>query len=108
VLRRTAQKGVRLLLPNKQEQHRQAEWLIQKAAEYNMRVQFCSVEGFERSRCIDGALLSVLHPDGRACSVKKAKGQRTLCGCTESIDIGWYSLRCKNRCVYCYAETAPE
>lgn len=108
VVRRTAQKGIRLLFPDKEERHRQAGAVVQAAESFHLCVHFCSVEGFARSRCIDGTQLTDLHPSGRPCSLKKAKGQRTLCGCTESIDIGWYSLRCKNRCVYCYAETAPE
>ncbi len=29
-----------------------------------MSLHYCSVEGCDRSSCIDGALLNRLHPDG--------------------------------------------
>jgi hypothetical protein len=73
------------------------------SAGYGMEVHFCSMEGFPVSRCIDGDLLSRLHPDGLNCSRQKARGQRPLCGCTQSLDIGWYSLKCGHGCLYCYA-----
>lgn len=66
-------------------------------------IEYCCVEGFALSRCIDGFRLIELHPSGQACSTKRARHQRTLCGCTESIDIGWYTQTCLHGCVYCYA-----
>jgi len=108
VTRRLAKKGISLNLHTEKEKKAQAAELERTAVACNITVLFCSAEGFQRSRCIDGQLLSALHPDGLSCSVKKAKGQRTLCGCTESIDIGWYSLKCPNGCLYCYAEPLVE
>ncbi len=67
----------------------------------------CCVPGMARSRCIDGELLGRLHPAGEACSTRRAKGQRELCGCTESYDIGWYEP-CRHGCVYCYANPMLE
>lgn len=55
------------------------------------------------SKCIDGALLSQLHPKGYLASTEKDKGQRKDCGCTVSIDLGSYRMRCPNGCRYCYA-----
>ena len=61
--------------------------------------------GFPRQACIDGRLLARLHPQREPCSQRRARGQRPLCGCTESFDVGHY-LRCPNGCLYCYAQPA--
>jgi len=104
VIRRMQKKGLTLRPFNAEEQAAQAVELEEIADSLGIKIYYCSMEGFARSRCIDGALLSALHPQGLACSLKKAKGQRPACGCTESIDIGWYSLKCGHGCIYCYAE----
>jgi len=103
VLTRLARRGWRLVVSTREEKKTQGGELNRTARKYGMEIYFCSMEGFPVSSCIDGALLSQIHPDGLECSKEKAKGQRLLCGCTHSLDIGWYSLRCRNGCVYCYA-----
>jgi hypothetical protein len=108
VLRRLEKKGVRLLPHTAHERKEQRLFLEQTAVGLGMSLHYCSVEGCPRSSCIDGALLNRLHPDGLVCSIRRAKGQRKLCGCTESIDIGWYSQKCPNGCLYCYAEPLLE
>ncbi len=103
VVARLAKKGWRLKSRDPETRKKQAEELETIASRNGMRVFFCSMEGFPVSKCIDGAFLSDIHPDRLSASRERAKGQRPLCGCTESLDIGWYSLRCRQGCLYCYA-----
>jgi len=103
VVARMGGKGWRLLASSPGVRSAQARRLSQVARVHGMELHFCSMEGFPVSRCIDGHLLSQIHPDGLRCSQEKARGQRPLCGCTESLDIGWYTLRCLHGCLYCYA-----
>lgn len=72
------------------------------ANRFGLQLHFCSMPGLPVSRCIDGTLLSALHPAGERCSESRATGQRKWCGCTASWDIGWY-LPCPHGCRYCYA-----
>ena len=104
VIRRMQQKGFVLKPVSTEEQKIQAHEMEKIAGHLGMKLFYCSMEGFPRSRCIDGELLNNLHPGKLSCSTRKAKGQRTRCGCTESIDIGWYTLKCGHGCLYCYAE----
>jgi len=89
----------------------QAQWrdevdqLMAIASKNRLQIHGCCVPGLPISRCIDGTLLSELHPKGEQCSERRAKGQRRLCGCTESWDIGWY-YKCPHGCLYCYANPA--
>jgi DNA repair photolyase len=94
-------------VPGSEDQWKEElDWLTAKSSQYSITLHGCSVPGMPVSRCIDGELLTALHPEKLPCSTKKAKGQRTACGCTESFDIGWYNP-CPHGCVYCYANPAP-
>jgi hypothetical protein len=62
-----------------------------------------SLAGAVPSRCIDGELLSMLHPLQLPAATGKDPGQRPACGCTPSVDIGSYLMSCPNGCRYCYA-----
>jgi len=75
---------------------------LRKLAEPGI-IHACCIPGAPVSRCIDGELLSKLHPQKEQCTALKAKNQRELCGCTASIDLGWYGMICKSGCLYCYA-----
>jgi hypothetical protein len=61
--------------------------------------------GVTPSKCIDGELLSELHPLRLPAQLGKDTGQRPDCGCTPSVDIGSYTMRCPNGCRYCYANS---
>lgn len=80
--------------------------MSQVASDAGLELLTCCEPGFPINRCIDGELLTALHPTGEQCRTDRARDQRKLCGCTASLDIGHY-LPCPNRCLYCYAHPAP-
>lgn len=64
--------------------------------------------GISHNRCIDPELICRLSPEIEPLmrKIKTDKGQRTLCGCITSKDIGTYNT-CPHGCAYCYANMSP-
>ncbi|MCK4545814.1 MAG: DUF1848 family protein [Candidatus Eisenbacteria sp.] len=99
---RLARVGVEVKEPVSARRAAEAKRLRRVSEQMGLHLQGCCVPGWPRGKCIDGAVLGQIHPARERCSRARAKGQRDLCGCTHSIDIGWYGP-CVHGCLYCYA-----
>jgi hypothetical protein len=127
--------GVMLREPTPEEQDYLAEGISRIAREHGLQVSACGESrsytafGIPPAKCIDGALfaeicspknfrlqehLGINKAQGSLLSfaplelkVRKDKGQRDVCGCIESKDIGMYNT-CGHMCVYCYANSSQK
>lgn len=101
-------RGVAWYDPSPQERADIAGRLLELAAARGLALYACAdptlvAAGVRPSSCIDGRLLAELHPQRLPLPIHKDPGQRPACGCTPSIDIGSYHMRCPHACAYCYA-----
>jgi hypothetical protein len=107
--RRAAKLGFDLIDPPLARKLEAARHLAGVASSWKLALYSCSqnflteVPGIRASACIDGQLLSDLHPGREPASRRKDRSQRPECGCTESLDIGSYAQACPHACLYCYA-----
>ena len=92
--------------PVKEEQLELMDVFVKTANEYGFDLDTCAEEidlsslGIKHACCVDKDRLEQI--GHYRLKVKKDAGQRDICGCVSSIDIGTYNT-CKNGCVYCYA-----
>jgi DNA repair photolyase len=71
------------------------------AKNFNVEISTCVFPDLTTVGCIDGRILTELHPRKEPCSSAKDPSQRPTCHCTKSTDIGqWFS--CYHGCLYCY------
>jgi DNA repair photolyase len=71
-----------------------------------MELSTCVLPHLTTQGCIDGNILTLLHPQQETCSKTKDPSQRQTCHCTKSYDIGqWFS--CYHNCLYCYGSPKP-
>ncbi len=107
--RRAGRREFRFIDPPKAEKLAACRNLAEIAAAAGLSLYSCAqnfltgVPGIRPSSCIDGALLSALHPACETAPLRKDRTQRPECGCTESADIGSYTQSCPHSCIYCYA-----
>lgn len=102
VVSRLRKSNIEVIEISENQWQQEYEYLSAVADKFGLTLHGCCVPQLPHSRCIDGFLFNELHPGGEKCSTRKAKGQRSDCGCTESWDIGWY-YECAHGCRYCYA-----
>lgn len=82
--------------------------LGETAATLGVKLSGCCVPELPPAACIDGRILQELHPAGLPCRLDHPSGQRSMCGCTHAIDLGWYASHpCYSGCLYCYANPKP-
>ncbi|MGD8536280.1 MAG: DUF1848 family protein [Candidatus Aminicenantes bacterium] len=108
-VRRASKYGFNYVDPSQEEKKKVARSLNHEAKRWKLHLYACSqdflseIPGIQPSSCVDGFLLSRLHPSQEKASTKKDRSQRAECRCTESIDIGSYTQSCPHSCLYCYA-----
>ncbi len=115
VLSRMRKRGFFVRNPSESEVLRLGKTLKDISSGRGMEVQTCADRfwkifeevGVKKGRCIDPEYIEKTFGNNKRLveglkKLKKDRGQRSLCGCVESVDIGRYNT-CKFGCTYCYA-----
>ncbi len=85
-------------------------FLKETANTFGLEIESCSEQnleqyGINKGKCVDGDLINTLFQTNTKHT--KDRGQRTVCGCVQSVDVGTY-ISCIFDCVYCYSNTDDE
>lgn len=95
-----------LSAPSVQQMHEIAKNFAGIAKNYNIQLSTCceqedfTLYGIQAASCINKEFVE--RTIGCQINCSKDTGQRSLCNCVESIDIGMYDS-CVHGCTYCYA-----
>jgi hypothetical protein len=106
VLRRLRKAGIETetAAGTPEQQGRLLERFAAAASRFGLEIQSCAEKpmaaGVLPGKCVDEGLLNELF--GLDLAYKKDPGQRKLCLCQQSVDIGSYG-DCRHGCLYCYA-----
>lgn len=93
--------------PDKSVVHAMTAELATCAGAFGFQVEACAEEvdlssyGVRRGRCIDPELLGL----SNTAAFRKDPGQREVCGCAVSRDVGMYDS-CLHGCAFCYANSS--
>ncbi|PKL38730.1 MAG: hypothetical protein CVV41_21925 [Candidatus Riflebacteria bacterium HGW-Riflebacteria-1] len=99
-------KGIQILPADSATIRQTAERFAEIAGSHRLILESCAEKenldefGIAHGRCIDDRLINRIC--GRDLQSKRDHGQRPLCGCVKSVDIGAYAT-CLHGCRYCYA-----
>ena len=97
--------------PKEDDIYKLAENLSKISKEFNLPLFTCAEQidlsfyGIKHCSCIDKNKIEKL--TGHSIDAKKDPGQRKICGCIKSVDIGTYNT-CRHGCHYCYAATSEK
>ena len=99
--------GTQVRKPAPEECRALAAELAAIAARRGIRLEACAESGLPLppAACIGGEWIEAIC--GHEVDTQKDPGQRTLCNCVRSIDIGTPEC-CPHGCLYCYANRSPE
>ncbi len=115
VVSRMKKRGFFVRDPSEDEISNLGEKLREISSNRGMEIQTCADRfwktfekvGVRKGSCIDAEYIEDIFKGNKRLveelkKLKKDQGQRKLCGCVNSVDIGKYKT-CKFGCTYCYA-----